>query len=252
MRVTMQETHYKEGKDGYHKRGIVQTFSHRARARMVRRVAEIDWAKTGSLLFVTLTYPDAHADHTMGQRKIHRYRFNRDVENHLGRQVASVWRVEWKARLTGTYVGQAMPHIHNLYFGCRFMSKRWIAERWATAMGSREPIVVDVQRCDNYGKVSNYIAKYCAKEPDTLLLDNVPKRNKTGRHAGWLRKPLIPMCPEKVIEVRAEELREFLRGRANDLLGWYDLRFDNGFTIIGNEAKKLSEDIEQFVLDRGW
>jgi hypothetical protein len=250
-RVSLAVTGFRESQSVTAPRGVIRTFSQRARRRMLVKVAEIDWRAAGSVLFVTVTYPPQHEDHTPAERSKHRAVFNRHVERHLGGPVGSVWRVEWKERLSGITKGHMAPHIHNLYFGVRFMSKRWVAEKWAQSIGCNTPVVVDVQRCDSYKKVQVYIAKYCAKEPDLLLLDNVPYRNRTGRHAGWLRKKEIPMLPGRVFKVRTAAVTDFLKQRASETMRHYDERYGAGFTVIGDVAVELAEDLAKFILDGG-
>jgi hypothetical protein len=102
---------------------------------------------------------------------------------------------------------------------------------------------------DGYKKVSIYIAKYCSKPPDTLLLDNVPYRNKTGRHAGWLRLKLIPMHPRTLINITGTALESFLFARASEMLSTYDGRYGKGFTVLFDLATEFAEDVGKFLLD---
>lgn len=249
VRVSLQITGYRQPQDNYVPRATIKTFSKRARRRMLCKIAEIDWHAAGSVLFVTVTYPPAFENHTPKERSQHRAQFNRSVERHLGGPVGSLWRVEWKVRQSGETVGQVAPHIHNLYFGCRFMSKRWVSLAWGRAIGCNTPVVVDVQRCDDRKKIQVYIAKYCSKECDLLLLDNVPYRNKCGRHAGWLRKSEIPMFPLRVFRVRSRRVLDFLATRAAENLPNYDARYPGGFTFLGDVAEELSQDLAKFILD---
>lgn len=251
QRVTVQETHCRNVDSESVPRGPIVTFSDRARGRMIRRICEVDWSKAGSVLFVTVTYPPEAESHTMQDRSRHRAVFNRYVERHLGGRVGSVWRIEWKERLSGETKGQLAPHIHNLYFGVRFVSKRWIAEHWRKSVGCKTTPVVDVQRCDTYRKVSIYLAKYCSKAADSRLLDCVPKRNRTGRHAGWLRKKEIPWHPLRVFRVIEQEVMDFLKQRATETIPWFDPRFDVGFSAFGDIALELADDLGRFILDGG-
>jgi hypothetical protein len=248
-RVTLKTTGHTESVPSTSTRGVIQTFSPRARRRMLVRIAEIDWRAAGSTLFVTLTYPPECEDHTPAERSRHRALMQRHIERHLGGPVGQLWRVEWKERLSGPTRGQWAPHIHQLYFGVRFLGKRWLAEKWRECLGCMTVPVVDVQRCDGAKKVQVYIAKYCSKSPDVLLLDNVPYRHRTGRHAGWLRVKEIPMHPLKVYRVRLEAVLAFLASRASETMPHYDARYAIGFTALGCVAVEFSEDLAKFVLD---
>ena len=247
--VNVSEIRYRTIQANRPKRGPIVTFSAAARRRMLERVATIDWQSQGAVLFVTLTCPPSFENHTMKERSVHRAVFNRAVEKHLGGPVGSLWRVEWAKRLSGPTEGQIAPHIHNLYFGIRFVSKRWVAATWGKAIGCMTPCIVDVQRCDKEKKIQVYIAKYISKAAEVLLLDNVSYRNKTGRHAGVLRKKLIPWCPGSVFKVRTQAVVEFLQRRAMEVLPHFDARYGMGFTMLGDLAIELQKDLAQFILD---
>lgn len=248
-RVTFAETHYHQYPADRMKRGAIVTFSAAARRRMIRRCAEIDWEAAGSILFITLTYPPSHENCTYRERSKHRAIFQRFVEHHLGRKVGCLWRIEWKQRLSGPTKGCIAPHVHNLFFGMRFLSKRLIAVQWAKALGCKTPPIVDVQRLDAYKKVMIYLAKYCSKPADSLLLDSVPYHNKTGRHAGLLRKREIPFHPLRIVSEISSDLEDFIRRRASDALPWYDLDKDRGFSVFGEDATDLAKDIWEFFVD---
>jgi hypothetical protein len=221
------------------RRGAITCFSRRARARRLRWIASVDWRSAGAGMLMTFTYPDEQSNHSMEERKIHRYQINRWVESRVQRQIPCFWRVEWMPRQTGLYVGQLRPHMHLLYLGCQTVRLKGIRERWQTIIGSNTYTQVDVTYVALGDMVSVYAAKYCSKEASSSYLDNVPYRNKTGRHTGELRRHLIPMHPVETVSRINQAILSTLQGEACRTLWWFDPRFDEGFTIIGDEAVRV-------------
>jgi hypothetical protein len=248
-RLTLHRLGYKPFKKPYNSRGPITTFSRKARARMLRKIAEIDWQSAGPGLFLTVTYPDECAQHTMQERSCHRYLLHRWIENQLGGHVACVWRVEWMPRKTGTMVGQMLPHIHLLLFTPKGLDTEEVRRKWMSIIGSTRHTQIDLQRVELGSMVSVYAAKYCSKVADASILDNVPKRNRTGRHAGWLRTKLIPVHPKEVYERVGKAIVLALRKRACETLWWYDPRFDEGFTILGDTAIEVIREFYGMRLD---
>lgn len=244
-RVTLSRTGYRRCTDYYPGRGIITEFSARARARKLRRIAEIDWSKTGQSQFLTVTYPDEVSDHTMEERKVHRFILNRWICDLVGRHLPCFWRVEWMPRLSGDYIGQMRPHMHFLYLDTPRICEMRIRLRWMKILGVSTYTQVKIVPLEIPDAVGVYVAKYCAKTATDLLLDNVPKRNRTGRHAGELRKELIPVHPLEVVKRINEGLRLYLARRGYELLWWFDPRHDEGFTALGDSALEIIREIHE-------
>lgn len=225
-------------------RGPITCFSRKARAARLRRIAEIDWKAAGESALVTLTYPDDQANHTMQERKDHRYLINRYICYCAGRNLGCLWRVEWKPRLTGKFVGRMLPHMHLLYLGHHNIGEENVREVWMRTIGAKQFTQVDVASVSIGDMVSVYAAKYCSKEANATDLDNVPKRNRTGRHAGELRRNLIPSHPLETVERINDGILRFMQKRACETLWWYDPRFDEGFTILGDAALEMIADFK--------
>lgn len=226
-------------------RGPITCFSRKARAARLRRIAEINWKACGPSTLVTLTYPDAKADHTMEQRKNHRYLINRRICLSAKTPIPCIWRVEWMPRLSGAFIGQLRPHMHLLYLGTSDIQEPEVEMAWTKIIGAKQRVQVDVRIVIDGELPAVYAAKYCSKEASEQYLDIVPKWNRTGRHAGELRKELIPVNPLRLILSITDGMRRFLQNRACDTLWWYDPRFDEGFTILGEVAKEFIEDVDR-------
>jgi len=105
----------REGK----KRRCCRGFSWASRRRMLERVNEVS---CGASLpdFVTMTFPDDCFDDRVDV-------FAKEAKakldvwlKRLARvcpEAAGFWRIEWKARLSGLYVGKLFPHFHLLVWG---------------------------------------------------------------------------------------------------------------------------------------
>lgn len=231
------------------KRGPITCFSRKARARRLRWIASVDWKSAGAGFLVTVTYPDEQSNHTMEERKLHRRDLNRFIVARCKRELGCFWRVEWMPRQSGKYVGQLRPHMHFLYMGYQTINFRGIRERWEEIIGSNQYTQVDVTYVSLGDMVSVYAAKYCSKEASATYLDNVPYRTRTGRHSGELRKTLIPMHPLEKVDKINHAILSFLQGEACRTLWWFDPRFDDGFTIIGDKALKVIKQFHGFQVD---
>ena len=180
-------------------RGEITGFSRKARSRMLRRVASIDWQKVGCGHFLTYTYPDDVAFVGRTVRNKHKSYLHREVERQLQGHVACLWRVEWMPRLTGKFIGKRAPHLHVLYFGVRFISYDFLRTTWQRIIGHVDYASIKGIPLEAADMASVYMAKYCAKEVPAFKLDNEPYGNNVGKAYGWRREELIPYCPAKAI-----------------------------------------------------
>jgi hypothetical protein len=231
------------------KRKEIVEFSRRARSRWLRDIASINWRKCNDCQFLTLTYPDQVANHTMEQRKTHRYLINRFITKIVGYQRSVFWRVEWMPRLSGVLVGEMMPHMHLLYIDCPKICEMKIRLRWMEIIRVRQYTQVKIKQVANAEVASVYAAKYCAKLAPSLLLDNVPKRNRTGRHAGRLRRSLIPYHPVEMVKRLDKAILDYLRAKGCEMLWWYDDRYDESFTIIGDRALEIIKEFKEICVE---
>jgi len=94
-------------------RGAVKGFSRAARKRMIEFMASIRDA--GSMLFVTLTYPDIFPIEDPDCWKRHFENFRDRLEHHYPNYRA-IWRMELQDRKSGESVGAIAPHFHLLLF----------------------------------------------------------------------------------------------------------------------------------------
>lgn len=216
---------------------------------MLRRIAEIDWHAAGSGLFLTLTYPDRLLPNVMSDRNKHRYLINRHIERIAGRKLASVWRCEWKPRLSGKYLGQLMPHIHMLYFGYTYYDLEEIRGLWEGVIHANERVEIDCKAVHVGKMAAMYVAKYCGKEEHAYTFNSVSYRNRCGRHCGWIRRKMIPMHELRVVLDLPDGIADWVRHMAAIVLPWYDLDIDAGVTLLGKNAEDIITELSKMGID---
>jgi hypothetical protein len=229
----------------------ISTFSQRSRMRMLKFVAGVDWSKQMAGHFITLTYPDQVFLKRKCDRNIHRFVFNRHLERTWARNVSSLWRVEWKERLTGVYKGQMCPHMHLIVFGPGELGTERCRDLWQRTIGENTFTSVDVQPLGDAKKAGIYLSKYAAKLPDQHLLDKVSYLNTPGRHWGYTKRPGIPLQPLiRFVDLSwacVADLERMQRTYHDD----YDCAKDAGFTMLGDRAKLWRDAVLQTCLADG-
>lgn len=248
-RITVKYIKGKQKKRAKRKRSAIYEFSRKARGRMLRKIASINWAAAGQGMLITVTYPDECSDHTMEERRTHRFLLDRFVSDRVGRKLACIWRVEWMPRQSGMYIGQLRPHMHLLYLGQWSIALRGIRERWMEIIRTKTYTQIDVSYITVGDMCSMYVAKYCSKEASSSFLDNVPYLNRTGRHTGQLRGKLIPMHPRFTYERISQAILKMLKREACRTLWWFDPRFEEGFTILGDLSLPVIQEFRRLWLD---
>ena len=233
------------------KRNPCCAFTRRARMRMLKFVAGVDWPAEAAGQFITLTYPDSVVARKNVDITNHREVFHRYMEKHLCRQVSLLWRVEWKPRLSGIFQGQFAPHYHLIVFGKAALQESTVLKYWQRSLGVKEWVSVDSQRLTEGKRASIYVSKYCAKMPESQSLDKVSYLHKPGRHWGYTRKPGIPLKPiVKFIDLSWQCVADLERMQRtyND---HYDVNKDAGFTMLGNRAEEWRQAILEACLADG-
>jgi len=229
------------------KRGRIVGFSRASRFRLLKFIASVDWQAALPCLFVTLTYPDACVATRSTLRNQHRYLIHRHFERALQVQVPMIWRVEWKPRLSGANTGIYLPHIHLLLFGVKFLPVELIRERWKATIGHQDWCSVWVEQCATHKHAAMYVAKYCGKiEPGIRSLDKNAYLN-SGRQYGYTRKELIPLCERTRHVIDNQAVVDACRIEASQILRHYDLAEDESFTVLGQDAIKVTRHIQKMT-----
>lgn len=243
---------YKSGKEPHRRGGLRQQiggFSHQARWRMLKFIAEIDWKSIGPSLFVTLTYPDEVAHNDKDKRNQERYLFLRYVENYLCTRICGLWRVEYKPRLSGARAGELLSHMHMFIFGVKYIDADNLRLWWQRSIGSTAVPMVNVEKAKDGLRAVKYIAKYCGKLADPAVnLDRVTYLNN-GRHYGYHRKRHISRCLDLEFPLLDEALIHRIRILAGKQMAYLDLDYFETFTLVGEFAVKLGEMIVAETFD---
>lgn len=209
-----------EAFDPYTERGRITAWSYRSRARMLYRLASIDWEKcSGIAEMVTLTYPSEFP--LDGETcKAHLQAFRKRYERRWG-PAQGAWKLEFQRR--------GAPHFHVLLYrpvDSEFrVFTRWVSRAWYHIVGSNDPrhlragTGVDRETFRRAGKkaTARRIAHYFAKHAGPGRTGTKSYQNEVpdafancGRFWGiWGVSPAEVTVP--VTREDAVQLRRFVR-----------------------------------------
>lgn len=227
----------------------ISYFSAKSRLNLLKILARVDWQKMGRPLFITLTYPNEILPRTAREMSQHRYEFFRYLENFEGKQICSLWRIEWKERQTGAMKNFIYPHYHLLIFNVPFIRHQRINEFWTRAINSPVHVRTDVQKAQRTQKAAFYCAKYASKDSSSLVHAAYLNNKLNGRVWGIVRKNLLTMCSPVTIRsstlfIAEERLREFKRVFGDAM------PFNNeSFTCFGEDSLKIWHILFEQCLD---
>lgn len=224
------------------KRGQVTGFSKASRWRMIQRVAAVNWEQAQPGLFVTLTYPDEIPIQDPYTSNMHRSVFFRYMEKHLGKNVSAFWRMEWKPRLTGMFVGYPYPHFHLIILQVKFVHHASVNSWWRSAIGWADYCRTETKGITNEKAVGAYLSKYCSKPAASLVnaayLNSVPP----GRQWGILRPNGVPWYQTREITLPdcsiVEDSFEVAANKWEDLL-----KVRRSYSLLGPAAAVVSAKI---------
>ena len=142
-------------------RGRITGFSHKARARMIKRLASWAVESVNNGLLVTLTYPEAWpADSADWKAHLKAWskRFSRRFPG-----TCLAWKLEFQER--------GAPHFHVLIVGVQFVPHEWVAASWYEVVGSGDPrhlaAGTEIHRVWQKRQALAYISKYLGKVDQT-------------------------------------------------------------------------------------
>jgi len=240
--VTLQGTYLKwhvslraKSKMPDQKRGDVIGFSAASRLRLMKWFNTLDWENAMPAIFITLTFPDDVTIISKYALNMYRWRWWRYLEKHLGKKVCGVWRVEWKPRLTGKWVGKHYPHFHLMIFRTRYVPKELITGWWEKTLNV-EKAVTHVQAIENNRMCGAYISKYVAKAPDELVINAYLNSQPTGRNWGFFRKNLIPLSEKYVVALAESEEVRLAKERALNDKPEFNKWGTESFSLLGPMA----------------
>jgi hypothetical protein len=218
------------------KRGQIGGFSSAARLRMIKEIAVIDWTQTGRCLFLTLTYPDSLGLRTYKERTKDRTLVTRRIERYLGREIATLWRLEWKARKSGERTGSMMPHLHMLLFGVEYIPWDDIRMWWRQVLGYDGQLHTYVQRIKNGEHAAKYAAKYAAKDGSSSLVNAAYLDGLLGRAWGVTRAKLIPRAALTTYRNLPRAVERALRVLGSEMRHHNAPESQGSYCVIGDAA----------------
>lgn len=194
-------------------RGKVTNFSAASRLRMTRLIHTVRRA-SALPCFVTLTFPDMFPTFEDAKKKIDTL-FKRWKRRWPG--VSALWRVEAKARRSGSQSGNVAPHFHMLVWGAGFDGEKARLD-WFEICGNDEYAhwrhgYNGAVELSSWEKCAAYCAEYCAKKGNldapgrqwgvhnrrALPVDRNPVRVRlTWREAWALRRTIRKAIAAKI------------------------------------------------------
>jgi len=137
--------------------------------------------------------------------------------------------------------------------GVRYLHMDVLRDLWRRILGigDMDPLCTDVQALQDDKHAQVYICKYAAKMSTHHSLDSVVHLNTGGRHWGIHRRNLLAVHPIVSYNDLSPGTVARLRRVASQTLANYDARYDAGFTLHGEAAKRNHEEVRQILLDSG-
>lgn len=171
----------------------IHEFSASSRRNLTDKLCSLRLDVWTRAQFLTLTYhdewpePKAVKAHLRAFYK--RVVYYAKIHGHkLADELAMIWRMEIKNRLSGTRKGEPAPHFHLFVFNAPKIPKYMLLQWWREITGDSSITQVDRQFLTTRRKAMNYLSKYVSKA-DTQggsadHLDIALYRAKMGRHWG--------------------------------------------------------------------
>ncbi len=225
------------------RRGPIRGFTGAARLRMLKEIAVIDWANTGRCLFATLSYPDELGLRTYQQRTTDRTLVLRRIEKHLGKNIATLWRLEWKERKSGAHLGQLRPHSHLCLFGVEYIPWEVLRTMWGEVLGWNGYVHTYVQALTNGTAAAKYAAKYAAKDGSCSLVNAAYLDGLLGRAWGMTRKNLIPRAALTTFRDLPPDVERALRVLGSELRHHNAPETQGSYCVLGDAVQGLCKKI---------
>lgn len=230
------------------KRGSIRDFTDDARLRMLKYLGSVDLEAAMPAIFMSLTYPPEIRPTDRGEVNRHRSVFWRYIEKLVGKKVSAIWRTEWLPRKSGKTKGQWYPHFHLVVFNTRWIACKDTNRLWKKTLGWERYCRTETKRAGTPAQAAHYVAKYCAKLPDSSLVNPAYEHIAFGKHWGILRPEGVPRF--KLTEVRlprSDELdyvREFAaNGKECTAAGT-----GGSFTVLGTRVGRIGEEMKRMGL----
>lgn len=216
----------------------VTEFTKASRMRLLRCLNRINWKNIDKSLFITLTYPDTIEYLKYKNRNKHRGIFLRSLEAYFGTKIGTIWRCEWKERLSGARKGRLAPHLHMIVFGQQYIHHAKVMKMWAKAIGHKGRVSTHVALITGHQGALKYLAKYVSKEHYLDIGAYLNNGVQIGRHWGMSRRSVIPWGKVEFNGEITTDEAQALQTVEESVNQQYDPALGAGFTLLGDDAKK--------------
>lgn len=232
------------------KRQEINGFSKASRLRLFKLTNRLEFSRAGRCTFATQTWRDEVGRPTPAEITAARSNCQKSLERLAGQECAGFWRVEWKMRESGRFVGQPMPHLHVIYFNMPFVPVKDWAACWARAIGWEGRVSLKLEEIQNLRKCLYYVSKYIAKLDALSNLDiaSYLSEYQGGRRWGTYRKNLIPVADKTEIRIPPGDLADRIRAVAIKAWDKTPVNPDVGFSIFGPAAQEVQRLVDEWVL----
>jgi len=224
----------------HHEKKRCHVFSGASRMNLLRLMNRIDWNRVGRSTFCTLTYPPGFVQWKYKKRSEDRYQFMRAWEAKCGKQLASIWKVEWKRRKKGYDAGEWVPHLHLAVLDTPWISKEFLRSKWRSLLDYPVgDLIIDVKEITTKDGLARYLAKYISKASKLDISAQLNTACTIGRAWGTTRQELIPWAEVSCDCEISESTANYLRGLFAERQEWYDPAIHGGFTWFGKDDAEL-------------
>lgn len=217
-----------------------QGFGRASRMAQIAFLNTLDIPKCEPCLFITLTIPDAKLQEADEKLVQWRSDFWRRMEARVG-NTATMWRIEFKPRLTGLYPGVLFPHYHFMVLNCKFICMNYVNAQWGKVIGWKQYVRTETKGMENWQQTCYYVSKYLAKLEDRVGSLVIGVNLNKGKKWGVLRKELVPICSTSRWASNEPALANEVRLYGKEC--WKGTPDENGvgFRVFGHDAATLGK-----------
>jgi len=232
-------------------RGKVKAFSDASRRRMLRLIAKLE--QTRKPIWMDLTYPDEFFNERLDGRLLkesHLKKFYQRLE-YVFPEVAVIWKLEYKDRKSGKFVGEMFPHFHMLVWGLHdenlYDLRQLVARMWWEVCGKLSDAHLEagtsVSRIKSYRGVFFYAAKYMSKEVEEEV-------SEVGRWWGVKGRENLPEAYCHVINFLEDEHYKKIIDWMAAYAGFPESVHWKGLTIFCDTNQFFFEELDNILFGR--
>jgi hypothetical protein len=207
--------------------------------RLLRTINKIDWNNMTGTAMITLTYPDECRTERYAARTRQREAFMKRLYRHIGSEVPSIWRAEWKPRLTGEFVGHLVSHLHILLPGIPWIGRFKVNEMWTDILGYTKILQTAVTPISAGDGGARYLSKYVSKDLDISAYLAADDPIDFGRHWGIGHPELMPWCPLVVNRKLSPDEENWCQEYARQAFPQFKEAGQHGYTRLGLDLVKF-------------